>query len=124
VATRTEVTEWMVCDLHETEHEAEAGTIEFSYKGTDYSIDLCTAGDDRMDRALAPFIEAAQITQRGRKRNRASSNGQSNGQSPNDQIRSWARGNGYAVSDRGRIAGEVIAAYKDAHKRSRASASV
>lgn len=125
MATRTEVTEWIVCDLHETEHEG-TETIEFSMEGTAYSIDLCEAGAERMRRAVAPFTEAAQVqTGRKRTRTRTSSNGKTAAHNPseNDQIRTWARGNGFDVADRGRISGEIIVAYKEAHKRSRQPAA-
>lgn len=128
MATQVVTIETMVCDLHQgSEHEAEAGTIEFTYKGTDYKIDLCVPGDERMDRAMAPFIEAAQVVTRSRtrtrQRNRAASNGNGSGKTENDQIREWARKEGWDVSDRGRIANEIIAAYKDAHKRTRTTAA-
>jgi hypothetical protein len=33
----------------------------------------------------------------------------------NAQIRSWARENGYTVSERGRVPATIVAAYRDAH---------
>lgn len=39
------------------------------------------------------------------------------GRPSNAQVRTWARENGMAVSDRGRLAGSVIAAYRTANSK-------
>jgi nucleoid-associated protein Lsr2 len=55
----------------------------------------------------------------GRARSGGSSggSGRSRGNSKHDlsDVRSWARENGFQVSDRGRVSSEVIAAYEKAH---------
>jgi hypothetical protein len=48
---------------------------------------------------------------RRRKRGRARSEPVSNA-----DLRAWAREQGYAVADRGRLPGEILRAYQDAHR--------
>jgi hypothetical protein len=85
-------------------------TISFSLEGSSYEIDLNSSNAADLRAAFAPWIEA------GRK---ASSRGSSRGRSATSgdvsKIRSWAKANGHAVSERGRIPASVRDAYNAAH---------
>lgn len=88
-------------------------TVEFGLDGISYQIDLSAANAGELRDALAQYVEHARRSG-GRKR----SAGRPGVTRPaavdreqNQAIRAWARKNGYAVSDRGRIPTEVVEAY-------------
>ncbi|KAB2584362.1 Lsr2 family protein [Rhodococcus erythropolis] len=94
--------------------------VEFSYQGTDYTIDLRDSNVDKLEKALKPYIEAAQkigVARKTRKGsgtpNAASGSGRSKEQL--QAIRDWAVKNGFEVAPRGRIKAEVIDAFDAAH---------
>ena len=92
-------------------------SIEFSVRGVSYRIDLSTANAAKFDKALKPYVEAA--TKKGGDP-RAAANGRARRKAPGSSteelaaIREWARGNGFEVSDRGRIKAEIVEAYNAA----------
>jgi len=94
--------------------------LEFSVRGVDYRIDLSAANIARFDKALKPFIDAAE-TVGGARGRRAKSPGSASARGAKKasvdlaDIREWARGEGYEVSDRGRIKAEVVEAFHAAH---------
>lgn len=102
------VTEHFTRVLDDMDKSEGAETIAFSYKGVDYKIDLAEKNEAKFDKALAPFIEKA--TKVSSKKAPAKSN-KGGGRSDLAEIRAWAQSNGYEVSDRGRIAADVIAAF-------------
>jgi hypothetical protein len=85
-------------------------TVTFSVAGVDYTIDLNDKNVAKFDKAVAPFVEHAQRIggrrQKGASVTKISSNAKA--------VRSWAQANGYAIPDRGRIPGDIIAAYEAA----------
>lgn len=100
----------LIDDLNQTTIDY-GGTLTSSLDGATYEIDLTKANQQRLRDALAPFIKA------GRRVRPPVSRGSSVA-SPSagerDAIRTWARQNGYSVSDRGRIAADIVAAYRAA----------
>lgn len=90
-----------------------AQTIEFALAGKAYTIDLNDANARKLEDALAPFIAKAEKVS-GRSRSRGSSPRKASS-SNTAAIREWARSNGYKVSERGRIPGDVTAAYEAAN---------
>ena len=96
-------------------------TVSFSLDGTSYEIDLADENAKEMRDAFARYISAARKVGRGS--GRASGGGRSRatgggGRMDREQagaIRDWARKNGHAVSDRGRIPASVVEAYEAAH---------
>jgi hypothetical protein len=94
-------------------------TVSFSLDGTSYEIDLAEKNAKEMRDALARYVSAARKVGRGG--TRASGGGRSRatgGRMDREQagaIRDWARKNGHAVSDRGRIPASVVEAYEAAH---------
>ena len=106
----------LVCDLHEGEVEG-AETIGFGLDGSSYEIDVCEAHARELRDAYAPFVGAARRAGRtavgGQRRSRPARAG--GGVNQVAEIREWARKNGHQVSERGRIAATVKAAYDAAH---------
>lgn len=92
-----------------------AETVSFSLDGTAYEIDLSESNADSLRGALAPYVgHARKVSARGRATRRGGSSGSSGGASAAD-VRAWAKANGHAVPERGRIPAEVRSAYDAAH---------
>ena len=94
-------------------------SVSFGLDGVAYEIDLSEGNAEALREALAPWVGHARRVA-GRSRSGARRGGvrpRSAAPAAVDlaEVRSWARDNGYAVSDRGRLAGEVMAAYTEAH---------
>lgn len=93
-----------------------AGTYTFAFDGVEYEIDLSADNVEGLSNALAPWIGHARRV--GGRRRRvgvkpvASGNGAS---SATSDIRAWAQDQGYEVSSRGRVSGEIREAYEAAH---------
>ena len=102
-------------------------TVSFSLDGVSYEIDVSESNAAALRDALAPWVgHARRVGGRSggssgggsrAKSGSANSSGRSRGNSKHDlsNVRSWARENGFQVSDRGRVSSEVIAAYEKAH---------
>jgi|SRR4051794_12342034 hypothetical protein len=117
MATRT----YHVCDLELAsgkEVTADESTVSFMIDGTSYEIDLSAKNAGKLRTILAPYVGA------GRrsgfiKRSSSAPQPRRNSSAPatvtddNDRIREWARANGIAVSDRGRIPTRVLDKYRD-----------
>ena len=93
-------------------------TVSFSLDGTSYEIDLAEENAKELREVFSRYVSAARKVGRGQ---RASGGGRprsSGGCMDREQagaIRDWARKNGHAVSDRGRIPASVVEAYEAAH---------
>ena len=90
-------------------------TVSFSLDGTSYEIDLADKNAKEMRDAFSRYVSAARKVGRG---GRSSSGNGTGGRMDREQagaIRDWARKNGHAVSDRGRIPASVVEAYESAH---------
>ncbi|MBE7186908.1 Lsr2 family protein [Jatrophihabitans endophyticus] len=100
---------------------AEATTVEFAFDGTGYSIDLSKKNRAAFEKALKPYIDAATPTTRRRSRAAASSSRSrgsrrgGSGRTDTAAVRAWAAEQGIEVSERGRISGEIVEAYRAAH---------
>jgi hypothetical protein len=86
-------------------------SITFALDGFTYEIDLSTANAGRLREGLAPFVEAA------RKAGSAPTAARKSPAITGDrersaEIRVWARQQGLAVNDRGRIPTDVIKSYE------------
>ena len=96
-------------------------TVTFALDGTTYEIDLSDKNAQELRENFSRYVDAARKVSRGG--TRASGAGRSKatgggGRMDRDQagaIREWARQNGHAVSDRGRIPASVVEAYEAAH---------
>jgi hypothetical protein len=108
--------ELLVSDLSGDELEAGKGrTVNFSYDGTDYTIDLTDKEAAGFDKAVAMYIEHA--TKSGGRRATGTRKPSGSGRSKDElaEIRSWLREQGHDVPDRGRVKAELIEAYDAAH---------
>src|SRR5512147_2660768 len=80
-------------------------TVRFGYAGREYEIDLNEEHAAALDEVLAPYIEHARRTNGGKPPRRVRrAEGERRGPEELRAIRRWAREQGLAVSDRGRIA--------------------
>jgi hypothetical protein len=89
-------------------------TVRFEFGGAECEIDLSSKNASVFRQQLAPFIEHARATRRGRPRPsaRTAARGQLSG-----DIRAWAKAHGIAVSERGRIPVSVVEQYQKAAER-------
>ena len=95
--------------------DGSGGTVAFSYQGKSYEIDLSSENRDRLAAALDPFISKARPTGQSRRGAAPSQSSRSGGGGNRlQEIREWARTNGYTVSDRGRISKEIQDAFEQA----------
>jgi hypothetical protein len=103
---------------------ANAETVELSYRGTAYTIDLGRKNAAALEKALKPYLAAAtKVPTRGRAAVSAPARRSRRGAAPKPArsgdaaaIRAWAESNGVAVTSRGRISAEVRRAYEAAKK--------
>lgn len=94
-------------------------TIEFTFDGKNYVIDLSEQHADEFNKALAPYIEHARRARATKKKtsrkSRSSSEAARIKRQRNAEIRAWALENGVTVSKRGQLGQDTIAAYEAAH---------
>ena len=86
-------------------------TVEFSYRGYSYEIDLSSKNIQRLDKALNAFIEHARRTGRTGRQGKATV---SRIPSNSADVRAWAEAEGYDVPARGRIPNALREAYEAA----------
>lgn len=94
-----------------------AMTVDFSFLGTRYEIDLTEKHTDQMRKALEPFLEKARRQGRAPGRRSAQARTSRNvakKKATNEEIRAWAKERGLQVADRGRIANAIIEQYENA----------
>jgi hypothetical protein len=108
------------CDRCGSEVDSE-NSVELSFGGVDFRTDLCRDHAAELGAVLDPFLSVAERVE-GRRRAlppagaRAADGRATRRPTRRDPIqvaaiRSWARDNGYDISDRGRIPREVEDAY-------------
>ncbi len=87
-------------------------TVTFALDGVSYEIDLSKKNATKLRDALALYVGSGRRVsgRAGRKASRGRSSGPSA-----FEVREWARGQGYEVSDRGRVPADVKAAYEAAN---------
>lgn len=103
----------LVCDLHEGETPG-TETVTFALDGSAYEIDVCEAHGRELRDAFAPYVGA------GRRASGRSSGGRRRrsrgGSGEAAQIREWARSQGLAVPERGRVPADLAEKYAAAHQ--------
>lgn len=119
-----------VCDLHRESVPA-VKTVRFTWEGTRHQLDLCTDHLDEVESAVNQWVRgtttsagarrggrkaAAARPARAAKRSRAKRASSSAASNPSRELRTWAKANGFNVSDRGRIPSDVRTAYEAATK--------
>jgi hypothetical protein len=97
----------LACDVDE-QSSADVKTVSFGYQGENYELELCAQHQKPLDKVMTQLVpHSRRVTARRSTRGRrpASSRQEST------EIRTWAKANGIKVSDRGRIAADVLAQY-------------
>jgi hypothetical protein len=86
-------------------------TVTFGWLGAEYEIDLNDKNYTSFEKAVGKYLAAARKT--GGRRSRSAKRSDA----PVDlaAVRAWAREQGYEVSDRGRVSGEIMEAYTASH---------
>jgi hypothetical protein len=93
----------------------EGETVLFSLDGAAYEVDLTSEHAAELRRTLEPYIAAGRrvgSARPGPSARAARGPGAHRDYAP---IREWAKQNGYAVSERGRVPAAVLEAYDAAH---------
>lgn len=91
----------------------EGKQITFSIGGRAYEIDLSDENADKFYKALTPYVDAARSVN-SQTSARSSQSARPKSDLDLGAVREWARANGHTVSDRGRVPGPVVDAYKAA----------
>ena len=98
--------------------ENDVTTVHFAYEGQAFTVDLSAANTNEFETVLDSYIAVATPVSNGHRtaprstpaaRPRPARNGDT------ARIRDWARAEGIAVSERGRVSATVLAAYQRAH---------
>jgi hypothetical protein len=98
-------------------------TLTFALDGVTYEIDLSGVNAEALRESLAAYAQAARRTGGRSTRRAVPAAPKTRPAEPRpaetrvdlSEVRGWARDNGFQVSDRGRVSGEVRAAYEAAH---------
>ncbi|MDQ2850155.1 MAG: Lsr2 family protein [Actinomycetota bacterium] len=89
-------------------------TVDFSYRGVDYQIDLSARNARAVDKLLTQIVEGARRTEKSPAARRRGT--QTRNRAPVAKaVRAWAKHEGIEVADRGRVAADVIQRFQDAH---------
>ena len=86
-------------------------TVRFGLGGSEYEIDLSKKNATALRKQVTPFVEHARKVGRGQRRRAARTPA---ARERSVDIRTWAKDNGIAVSDRGRIPASVVEQYRAA----------
>jgi hypothetical protein len=90
-------------------------TVRFALEGRQYEIDLSEDNATRLRESLAAFVSSARRaggSRPARSTATATRRSSSADREHGAAVREWARANGFEVSDRGRIAADVLKAYE------------
>ena len=86
-------------------------TCAFGLGDSHFEIDLNAAHREELETVLAKFVDAARPVNPGKASRPSKPVRRGVDRDRTHQIREWARINGYTVSDRGRIARNIVEAY-------------
>jgi hypothetical protein len=89
-------------------------TVRFAFEGIDYEIDLSANNAAAFGKQLAPYLEHARRAGRAQSRRPGRT---AAGRQRSGDIRAWAKEQGLAVSERGRIPASVLEQYQAANGR-------
>ncbi|PPF44846.1 hypothetical protein C5B85_08880 [Pseudoclavibacter sp. AY1F1] len=101
----------LIDDIDQTElAEGEGETVSFGLDGKSYEIDLNSKNATKLRSQLNRYVEAARQAKPA-----TTGTTSTNARKRPDlaQIRAWARENGHQVSERGRVASEIIKRYEN-----------
>lgn len=86
-------------------------TLNFEFEGKSYTIDLNDKNAAKFRKAITPYVAAGRHERGNGLRPSAH---RAAGDYDPSTVRAWAVSNGYAVSTRGRVSADLVAAYKAA----------
>lgn len=97
------------CDI-DAKHE-DADAVVFGGLGQFFTADLCAADATKLEKALEPFVVVASaISARDVGK-------QANGQDFEPAVvRAWAIRNGHTINEKGRVAADIVAAWRKAQQ--------
>ena len=101
----------LIDDLDGSEAE---GTIRFGLDGTEYEIDLNAEHAQALRDVLARYVHAARRARGGARRPARGGRQASAGGVDSTEVREWAKAQGIAVKDRGRVPAELVVKFKAA----------
>ncbi|AKU15665.1 histone-like nucleoid-structuring protein Lsr2 [Luteipulveratus mongoliensis] len=87
-------------------------TVTFGLDGVSYEIDLSSSNAASLRDGFAKWVDPARRTGGRRATGKAAAAG---ARQDLNKMREWGRANGYTVSDRGRVSGELQEAYDKAN---------
>ena len=88
----------------------DAQPYSFAWQGTEYTIDLNNKNFKAMEKQMRPYVEAGtKVSRRSPRRVTGTA------RTDATAVREWAKGQGLAVSERGRIPKSVAQQYDAAH---------
>lgn len=90
-------------------------SISFALDGVTYEIDLSVKNAESLRDALGTWVGHARRVGGRSTARRSPARGRGAAKADLSDVRTWARKNGFQVSDRGRVSSEVMAAYEAAH---------
>lgn len=93
----------------------EGETVHFALNGVAYEIDLTNSHAEELRDALAPYIDAGRRAAGSTTSRPSAPRRRAARSSETVEIREWAKKQGLKVSERGRIAADVLEAYHAAH---------
>jgi hypothetical protein len=95
-------------DIDDIDGSEAAGTVRFGLDGADYEIDLSAEHTKQLQTALRTYIDHA------RKVGGTSKRASRGRRIDTTAVRTWAREQGIAIKDRGRVPADVVAKYEAA----------
>ncbi|MDQ2852381.1 Lsr2 family protein [Dermatophilaceae bacterium Sec6.4] len=97
------------------DHSEAAETVTFALDGVNYEIDLSTANATKLRDDLATWTGHARKVRGTRRAGAPARPASTAGREDLNKMREWGRANGFTVSDRGRVSGELQEAYARAN---------
>lgn len=89
-------------------------TIRFGLDGAEFEIDLNTAHANELRKATERYIEAGRKVSGVRKTARRSTASTASSGPSSSAVREWAKDQGFAVKERGRIPAELVVKFQAA----------
>ncbi|GAA1480758.1 Lsr2 family protein [Gordonia sinesedis] len=93
----------------------EAVTVAFGVDGKNYEFDTSPTHAREFRRDIDKYLAVSRSAGTGRGGRGARRRPARRSPQETQAVRTWARDNGFEVSDRGRIAAEILTAYEAAH---------
>lgn len=90
-------------------------TVSFGLDGTQYVIDLNQKNAKRLRESVARYIDAARKEKSDRLAGRGAGRKATQVGPNTSDVREWAKTQGYDVSERGRVAKDLIVKFQEAH---------